>query len=230
MADINHSDERQSWPSDDDATMVSPRFDEREEANARPVVPLEQTSGAQAGAWGALSSRAGSRHLLLALVVIVVLSVVATALYRGTQTAESQAVQQPEPQLTTGTAATVATPQPVRREPQAAPARAAKVSVAPEPISSWAASGWTESEGAKREEPDEEELEEMAERARKEEKRRHKEEKKWREEEKERHEEAEKDAERADKKARKRAEKLRERLKDEGGARLIGVLTRKPGI
>lgn len=139
------------------------------------------------------------------------------AVYRSTRTAEPQVTQQPA--AANMAIGATAAPQPVRREVTNAPVRAPKITEARrDPSPSWEVPDWSDRGEVKRDEPVDEELDE---RARKEEKRRRKEEKK-------RREEFEKETERALKDARKQAERLRDRVKDEGGARLIGVITGKP--
>lgn len=233
MADLKRGreakDERWEPAADDDPSVVAPRFDEREEATARPVVPLDRSNNAAssartttgtAAAAGGFSLRAISRHLVLAWAVVATMAVAAVMLYQSAHTAAPQIAPQPAPESVSGEAAT-ATPQPARREVPIAPARAPKMIRTHDPLPSWEAPGWSDGEDTKRDERDEEKLDE---RARKEEKRRRKEEKK-------RREEAEEDMERALKEARKQAERQREKMKDEGAkSRLIGVLTKRSGM
>jgi hypothetical protein len=206
-----------------DPPVTAPRFDELEEAIARPVVPLGEAGNARASSVttagtrtvGGFSLRSVSRHLLLACALFATLSAGAVAIYLNAQTDEPQAAP---PQPVAESTADVATPapQPARREKRVAPARAAKMNGAQVPSPSWDVAGWSDGESVKRDETDDEEFDE---RARKEEKRRRKEEKK-------RREEFEEDAERAFKEFRKQAARQRERLKDEGSkARLVGVIT-----
>lgn len=214
MAEDKREDRRET--SADDATIIAPRFDEQEEATARPVVPLGGLNNA--GRWGSggFSWRSNSRHLLLACAVIATLAAGGVALYRSAQTSEPQVAPQPVAESTTDGAVVAATPQPARREVPVAPARAAKMTEARDPSPSWEVPDWSDRRDAKRHELDEEEL---GERVRKEEKRRRKEEKKQREE-------TEEEAERAFKAARKQAERQRKRQKDGGEkARLVGVIT-----
>ena len=217
MADVKQGDEVKSeWGEPlpvDDPTVVAPRFDQLEEAFARPVVPLGTTNSTKA--IRGFSLRAISRHLVLAWAVVATLAAGVILIYQGTHTSEPQVAPQPAPESTAGGAAT-ATPQPARREVPIAPARAAKMTEARDSLPSWEMPDWSDRGDVKRGETDEEELDE---RARKEEKRRRKEEKK-------RREEAEEEAERALKESRKKAERQRERRKEDGEkARLIGVLT-----
>jgi hypothetical protein len=205
----------------DDATVVAPRFDEREAATARPVVPLGGSENVGTGGSGGFSVRANARHLLLAWAVIATLAAGGVAVYKSAQTSEPQTAPQSTPE-STASGAVAATPQPARREVPVAPppARAAKMTEARALSPSWEVPDWSDSGEVKRDERDEEELDE---RARKEERRRRKEEKKRREEAEE---EAEEKAERARKAARKQAERRRERQKDGGRkAQLVGVLT-----
>ncbi|HEY9405022.1 MAG TPA: hypothetical protein VIQ24_20385 [Pyrinomonadaceae bacterium] len=207
--------------ADDDATVVAPRFDEREAATARPVVPLGSSNSTAPVERGNFSWRVNSHHLLLAWAVVATLAAGTFAIYRNTQTSEAQQVTlQPAPPSTAGETASP-TPKPLRREIPVPPVRAAKMSEARDARPSWEDRDWSDSEEITRDEKDEEELDEHA---RKEEKRRRKEEKK-------RREEFEKETERALKESRKQAERLRERQKDEGGkSRLIGVITRGAGM
>lgn len=207
--------------ADDDATVVAPRFDERESATARPVVPLGSSNSTGAGEPGNFPWRVNSRHLLLAWAVVATLAAGTFAIYRNTQTPEAQQVTlQPAPSSTAGETASP-TPKTLRREMPVAPVRAAKMSEARDARPSWEDRDWSDSEEITRDEKDEEELDEHA---RKEEKRRRKEEKR-------RREEFEKETVRALKESRKQAERLRERQKDEGGkSRLIGVITRGAGM
>lgn len=208
----------------DDATVVAPRFDEREEATARPVVPLGVSNNVGRRRARGFSLRVNSRHLLLAWAVIATMAAVGVAVYRSAQTSEPQSAPQPTLESTPDTAV-AATPQPARREVPVATPRAAKMTEARNSSPTWEVPDWSDKGELKRDEPDEEELEE---RARKEEKRRRKEEKRRREEAEEAQEEAEEEAERARKAARKQAERQRERQKDDGRkARLVGVLTRQ---
>lgn len=221
MAEVKRGEPRET-PAADDATVVAPRFDEREAATARPVVPLGGSNNA--GRWGAggFSWRANSRQLLLAWAVIATLAAGGVALYKSAHTSEPQVEPQPVMESTAG-GAVAATPQPARREVPLAPSRAAKMTEARNPSPSWEVPDWSDRGDARRDEADEEELDE---RARKEEKRRRKEEKKRREEAEEQAEEAQEEFERARKAARKQAERQRERQKDNGRkARLVGVLT-----
>jgi hypothetical protein len=122
----------------------------------------------------------------------------------------------PQPALESTAGGALTTPQPARREGRVTRARVEKMTGARSFLPAREAPEWPDSWEGKRDDADEDELDE---RARKEEKRRRKEEKK-------RREEAEKETERALKDARKQAERLRERLKDHGGkARLIGVIS-----
>lgn len=215
MAEVKREGRRET--SADDATIVAPRFDEQEAATARPVVPLGGLNNA--GRWGAggFSLRANSRHLLLACAVIATLAAGGVAVYRSAHTSEPQIAPQPASVNMIGEAE-ASTPQPTRREVPVARTRAAKMTETRNPSPSWEVPEWLDRGDAKRDEANEDELDE---RARKEEKRRRKEEKKQRKE-------AEKEAERAIKEARKQAERLREQQKDDGRkARLIGVLTRQ---
>lgn len=228
MADFKRNDEakgvrRESSPADDVPTVVAPRFDEVEEATARPVVPLNRPSNGTGtiaeAASGGFSLRAFSRHLVLAWAVVATLAVGAVAVYRSAHNPEPQLTPQPATENMAGAAATP-TPQRTRREVRVAPARAAKIPEPQEPLPSWEAPDWSDGRDVKRDERDEEKLDEQA---RKEEKRRRREEKK-------RREEIEENAERALKEARKQAGRLRERMKDEGAkSRLIGVLTGRAG-
>lgn len=204
-----------------DATVVAPRFDERESATARPVVPLGNSDSNGPGGRGKFSWQVNSSHLLLAWAVVATLAAGTFAIYRNTQTSEAQQITpQPAPAGIAGGTAS-ATPQPLRREVPIAPVRAAKVSETRDAPPSREDRVWSGGEEISRDEKDEEMLDEDA---RKEEKRRRKEEKK-------RREEFEKETERAIKEARKQAERLRERQKDEGGkARLIGVITKGAGL
>jgi type IV secretory pathway VirB10-like protein len=232
MAELKRGDEAQTGrreisPADNDSTVVAPRFDEREEATARPVVPLGGSNNVGTGRSGRFSLRANSRHLLLAWAVLATLAAGGILSYRNALTSEPQVAPQPAPESTTGETV-AATPQPAHREVPVAPPRAAKMTEARNPSPSWEVPDWSDRGELRRDEPDEEELDE---RARKEEKRRRKEEKRRREEAEERREEAEKDAERALKASRKQAERGRERGKDEGGkARLVGVIGRRHGM
>jgi hypothetical protein len=222
MTEDKRGDRRET--AADDATVVAPRFDEREEATARPVVPLSTSNTARRWGSGGFSLRANARHLLLAWAVMATLAAGGVAVYKSAQTSEPQIAPQSAPESTVGEAE-AATPQPARREVPVAPARDAKMTEARAPLPSWEVPDWSDSGEAKRDEPDEDELDE---RARKEEKRRRKEEKKRREEAEEEAEEAKEEAERARKAARKQAERQRERRKDDGRkARLVGVLTRQ---
>jgi type IV secretory pathway VirB10-like protein len=221
MAEVKRGSEvsgdRRETSSADDATVVAPRFDEREAATARPVVPLGGSNNVGTGGSGGFSLRANSRHLLLAWAVIATLAAGAVAVYRSAHTSEPQIAPQPATESTAG-GAVAATPQPARREVPVAPPRAAKITEARDPSPLREVPDWSDRGDAKWDEPDEEELDE---RARKEEKRRRKEEKRQREE-------AEEEAERALKAARKQAERQRERQKDDGRKpRLVGVLTRQ---
>jgi hypothetical protein len=219
MAEDKRGDRRET--AADDATVVAPRFDEREEATARPVVPLGTSN--IIGRWGSggFSFRANSRHLLLAWAVIATLAAGGVAVYKSAHTSEPQVAPQSATE-NTASGAVAATPETTRREVPVAPARAAKMTEARAPLPSWEVPEWSDRGDAKRDEPDEDELDE---RAHKEEKRRRKEAKKQREEAEE---EAEEEAKRARKAARKQAERRRERQKDDGRkARLVGVITRQ---
>ena len=228
MAEIKRGDEMKGdlgerLPSDD-PTVVAPRFDEREEATARPVVPLGRSSKART--IGGSSLRAISRHLVLAWAVVATLAAGTIAIYQNAQTSEPQVAPQPAPESTAGQA--TPTPQPTLREFTLAPARATKITEARDPQPSPEVPVWSARGDAERDELGEEEKEELEERARKEEKRRRKEEKRRREQAEEEAEEAEEEAERARKAARKQAERQRERRRnDEKKARLVGVLTRQ---
>jgi type IV secretory pathway VirB10-like protein len=228
MAEVKRGDEAEvERTTNEDATVITPRLDERDEATARPVVPLDRFDNAGRATARGFSLRANSRHLLLAWAVIATLTAGAVSVYKSAHSGEPQGAPQPAPESTTGGATATPTPQTVRREVRVAPARAAKMTDARDSLPLWEAPAAAERADMKWDEVDKEELDE---RARKEEKRRRKEEKKWREEEKERREEAEKEAERAYKESRKQAERLRERSKDKGAARLIGVITRKSDL
>jgi hypothetical protein len=217
MSEVKRGDRRETTAADD-ATVVAPRFDEREEATARPVVPLSPPSTTGRRGAGGFSLRANSRQLLLAWAVIATLAAGGVAVYKSAHTSESQQVAPQSATENTASGAVAATPETTRRAVPVAPVRAAKMDEARASSPSWEVPEWSDRGEAKRDEPDEEEPDE---RARKEEKRRRKEEKKQREE-------AEKETERAIKEARKRAERRRERQKDDGRkARLIGVLTRQ---
>lgn len=70
MTDAKQGDEmkdrrRDSLPVDDGATVVAPRFDERESATARPVVPLgvSDHSGQNTGMTGGNRASAGGFSL-----------------------------------------------------------------------------------------------------------------------------------------------------------------------
>jgi hypothetical protein len=224
MAEVKSDGEargnRRETSAADDAIVFAPRFDEREEATARPVVPLGGSNNAATRGAGGFSLRANSRHLLLAWAVLATLAAGGIAIYRGAQTPGPQVAPQTAPE-STASGEVAATPEPARRKIPVAPARAAKITEARATSPTWEAPDWSDRENVKREELDEEELdeEELEERARKEEKRRRKEEKK-------RREEAEEEAERARKELRKKAERQRERQKDAGRkAQLLGVLT-----
>jgi hypothetical protein len=228
MADVKRGGEakgvwREASPAADPA-VVTPRFDELEEATARPVVPLGESGNARknsaatagTGTAGGFSLRSGTRHLVLAWAVFATVAAGTFAIYRNAHTDEPQVAPQPATEST----AVVSTPTPrppARREASAvAPARPAKMTEARAASPSWDVAGWSEVEQVKRDAADEEEL---GERERKEEKRRRKEEKR-------RLEEYEEDAERALKEFRKQAARQRERQKDEGSkARLVGVIT-----
>lgn len=227
MAEVKRGRRRDNSATDD-ATVIAPRFDEREEATARPVVPLGGSNNVGTKGAGGFSLRAHSRHLLLAWAVIATLAAGGVAVYKSAQSSEAQPAPQQIMESTVG-GTVAATPQPARREVPVAPARAAKMTEARNSSPSWEVPDWSVRGEVERDELDEEELDE---RARKEEKRRRKEEKKRREEAEEaaeeRAEEAEEEAERARKAARKQAERRRERQKDdEKKARLVGVLTRQ---
>jgi type IV secretory pathway VirB10-like protein len=222
MAEDKRGDRRET--AADDATVVAPRFDEREAATARPVVPLATTNTARRRGAGGFSLRANSHHLLLAWAVIATLAAGGVAVYKSAYTPEPQVAPQSATENTTD-GAVAATPETTRRAVPVAPARAAKMTEARVPLPVSEVPDWSDREDVKRDELDEEELEE---RARKEEKRRRKEEKRRREEAEEEAEEAREEAEHARKEARKQAERQRERQKDDGRkARLVGVLTRQ---
>lgn len=211
---------RDSTPGDEETKVVAPRFDERESATARPVVPIDPHDGKANGrrATARRSLSAYSRHLILAWAVVATLAAGAFALYRGGETNTPEvATPQPSPEETTASQTPV-TPQPAaRRNIPIAPARRAGVTEVRSLLPSRPESDWQHSEEGKRDGSDDEE--ELDKRARKEEKRRRKEEEK-------RREEAEEDAERAMKEARKKAERLRDKLKDESRkSRLVGVIS-----
>ncbi len=219
-----------STPGDEETKVVAPRFDERESATARPVVPIHLPDGAAVGRRSKVptSLRALSSYLILAWAVCATLAAGVVAIYRSSETSAPQvAAPQPSPETTVSKAP--ATPQPAaRRDVRVAPARRAGVTEVRSLLPSRQEPDWQDGEEGKRDDLDEEEL---AERARKEEKRRRKEEEK-------RREEAEEEAERALKEARKKAERLRdkqaERLRDKEKdesrkSRLVGVIANKSG-
>jgi type IV secretory pathway VirB10-like protein len=216
---------RDSTPGDEETKVVAPRFDERESATARPVVPIDSRGGAADGKRATVrpSLTTLSRYLILAWAVCATLAAGVFAIYRNNETSAQQiAVPQPSPEITVEKAAV--TPQPAaRRDVPVAPARRAGVTEVRSLLPSRVEPDWRTGEDGERDDVDEEEL---AERARKAEKRRRKEEEKRREEA----EEAEEDAERALKEARKKAERLRDKQKDEGRkSRLVGVISNKSG-
>jgi hypothetical protein len=209
-------------PGDEETKVVAPRFDERESATARPVVPIDMPGGRRATARTSL--RAVSPYLLLAWAVCATLAAGGFAIYRGGETSAQQIVA-PQPSPETGATSESKAPtvqQPAaRREVPVAPSRRARVTEVRSLLPSREEPDWQDGEEGRRDDLDEEE---RAERARKEEKRRRKEEEK-------RREEAEEDAERALKEARKKAERLRDKQKDEERkSRLVGVITDKSGI
>jgi hypothetical protein len=226
MAGVKRGDAAKgAWretPPAADPAVVAPRFDELEEATARPVVPLGGTHNARPGSGiaagtgtvGGFSLRSVSRHLVLAWAVLATLTAGTVALYRNAQADDPQAA--PRPALESTADVATPAPQPARQVAPVAPARAAKMTEARVSSPSWDVPGWSDRENVKRDEKDEEELDE---RARKEDRQRRKDEKK-------RRKEYEEEAGRAFKEFRKLAERQRERLKDEGSkARLVGVIT-----